>query len=391
MKTVGGLPVDLLRNKWFKALLWILTIFLVIWVGTKISFLFQPIKVMLALIFPPLIIAGIFYYFTLGIVDALQKRVKKRGLAVLIVLLAFVGILTLIITLIGPILVKQVTEFVTSIPNLVVELRDQTLNLRDQLMDNRFISNWVQHNTELFDEWTNEATSYIGTLFKSVSASVGTIFGVISSTVLIVVLVPFILVYMLLDGYKFPDSVVKLLPKGYEAETRNILHDMHVTVKHYVNGQVIVSLCVGLMSLIGFFISDIQYALLLALFCTVTNIIPYLGPYIGAVPAVIVGFIDDPIKALYAIITIVIAQQIESNLISPYVQGKTLKVHPLTIIIVLLVAGKIAGIIGVILAVPTYAVSKVVIQNIARIYRLRQQQFDLQTESSTIITDSSKS
>nr|WP_256442585.1 MULTISPECIES: AI-2E family transporter [unclassified Exiguobacterium] len=391
MKTVGGLFVDLLRNKWFKALLWILTIFLVIWVGTKISFLFQPIKVMLALIFPPLIIAGIFYYFTLGIVDALQKRVKKRGLAVLIVLLAFVGILTLIITLIGPILVKQVTEFVTSIPNLVVELRDQTLNLRDQLMDNRFISNWVQHNTELFDEWTNEATSYIGTLFKSVSASVGTIFGVISSTVLIVVLVPFILVYMLLDGYKFPDSVVKLLPKGYEAETRNILHDMHVTVKHYVNGQVIVSLCVGLMSLIGFFISDIQYALLLALFCTVTNIIPYLGPYIGAVPAVIVGFIDDPIKALYAIITIVIAQQIESNLISPYVQGKTLKVHPLTIIIVLLVAGKIAGIIGVILAVPTYAVSKVVIQNIARIYRLRQQQFDLQTESSTIITDSSKS
>lgn len=383
--------MDLLRNKWFKALLWILTIFLVIWVGTKISFLFQPIKVMLALIFPPLIIAGIFYYFTLGIVDTLQKRVKKRGLAVLIVLLAFVGILTLIITLIGPILVKQVTEFVTSIPNLVVELRDQTLNLRDQLMDNRFISNWVQHNTELFDEWTNEATSYIGTLFKSVSASVGTIFGVISSTVLIVVLVPFILVYMLLDGYKFPDSVVKLLPKGYEAETRNILHDMHVTVKHYVNGQVIVSLCVGLMSLIGFFISDIQYALLLALFCTVTNIIPYLGPYIGAVPAVIVGFIDDPIKALYAIITIVIAQQIESNLISPYVQGKTLKVHPLTIIIVLLVAGKIAGIIGVILAVPTYAVSKVVIQNIARIYRLRQQQFDLQTESSTIITDSSKS
>ncbi|VWX35041.1 AI-2E family transporter [Exiguobacterium oxidotolerans] len=383
--------MDLLRNKWFKALLWILTIFLVIWVGTKISFLFQPIKVMLALIFPPLIIAGIFYYFTLGIVDALQKRVKKRGLAVLIVLLTFVGILTLIITLIGPILVKQVTEFVTSIPNLVVELRDQTLNLRDQLMDNRFISNWVQHNTELFDEWTNEATSYIGTLFKSVSASVGTIFGVISSTVLIVVLVPFILVYMLLDGYKFPDSVVKLLPKGYETETRNILHDMHVTVKHYVNGQVIVSLCVGLMSLIGFFISDIQYALLLALFCTVTNIIPYLGPYIGAVPAVIVGFIDDPVKALYAIITIVIAQQIESNLISPYVQGKTLKVHPLTIIIVLLVAGKIAGIIGVILAVPTYAVSKVVIQNIARIYRLRQQQFDLQTESSTIITDSSKS
>ncbi|HAB33020.1 MAG TPA: AI-2E family transporter, partial [Exiguobacterium sp.] len=197
--------MDLLRNKWFKALIWVLVIFLVIWVGTKISFLFQPIKVMLALIFPPLIIAGIFYYFTLGIVDALQKRVKKRGLAVLIVLLGFITILTIAVASIGPILVEQVTDFATSIPTLVIELRDQTLNLRDQLMDNRFISTWVHENTDLFDKWTNEATSYVGTVFKSVSTSVGTIFGVISSTVLIIVLVPFILVYMLLDGYKFPD------------------------------------------------------------------------------------------------------------------------------------------------------------------------------------------
>ncbi len=118
--------MDLLRNKWFKALIWVLVIFLVIWVGTKISFLFQPIKVMLALIFPPLIIAGIFYYFTLGIVDALQKRVKKRGLAVLIVLLGFITILTIAVASIGPILVEQVTDFATSIPTLVIELRDQT-------------------------------------------------------------------------------------------------------------------------------------------------------------------------------------------------------------------------------------------------------------------------
>ncbi|MGL6102177.1 MAG: AI-2E family transporter, partial [Exiguobacterium acetylicum] len=158
--------MELLRNKWFKALIWVLMIFLVIWVGTKISFLFQPIRVMLALIFPPLIIAGIFYYFTLGIVDALQKRVKKRGLAVLIVLLGFITILTIAVASIGPILVEQVTDFATSIPTLVVELRDQTLNLRDQLMNNRFISTWVHENTDLFDKWTNEATSYIGTVFK---------------------------------------------------------------------------------------------------------------------------------------------------------------------------------------------------------------------------------
>jgi predicted PurR-regulated permease PerM len=131
--------------------------------------------------------------------------------------------------------------------------------------------------------------------------------------------------------------------------------------------------------------------LLLALFATLTNIIPFLGPVLGVIPALIVGFIQDPILAIYAIIVMTVAQQNDSHIMSPLVQGKTLDVHPLTIIIVLLVAGNIAGFFGVLLGVPFYAVMKVVILNIRRPYHLRPQKKMVITEEEktfdTIITE----
>ena len=166
-------------------------------------------------------------------------------------------------------------------------------------------------------------------------------------------------------------------------------------VQNYVHAQLIVAFFVGITSLIGLWIIGIDYAILLALFMMVTNIIPYVGPFLGAAPAVVVAFIQDPIKVLWVIVVIIIVQQIESNVISPLIQGKSLKVHPLTIIIVLLVAGNLAGIIGMLIAVPFYAVAKVVVQNIVRIYKLRERKHYLEAEQedmkqeSTIITDPS--
>lgn len=119
------------------------------------------------------------------------------------------------------------------------------------------------------------------------------------------------------------------------------------------------------------------------MFATLTNIIPFLGPVIGVIPALIVGFIQDPILAVYAIIVMTVAQQIDSHIMSPLVQGRTLDVHPLTIIIVLLVAGNIAGFFGVLLGVPFYAVMKVIILNLQRLYHLR-------TQKKMVITDEEK-
>ncbi|WP_026826513.1 AI-2E family transporter [Exiguobacterium marinum] len=378
------------ESKWYRALFWTLTIFLVIWVGTQISFVFEPVQVILALVTVPLIVAGLFFYFLVGIVDFLEKRLKgKRPLAVAITLIGLVLIFTIVFSSLGPVLGEQITSLVNAMPSIAKELQQQAFAVRDTLMQNEFLSRFMAQNDEVFRNLTTNITSYLGDLFGNIASSFGQVVGFVTSAVITIVVIPFMLLYMLLDGKRLPDAIVKLLPSNYEKETRHILHDMHETVRNYVNAQLLVAFFVGITSFIGLLIIDVDYAILLALFMMVTNIIPYVGPFLGAVPAVIVAFIQDPIKVLWVIVVIIIVQQIESNVISPLIQGKSLKVHPLTIIIVLLVAGNLAGIIGMLIAVPFYAVAKTVVQNIVRIYKLREREQYLESEEteSTIITE----
>lgn len=383
------------QNKWYRFLFWTLTIFLVILVGTEISFVFEPIQVILALVTVPLIIAGLFFYFLVGIVDFLEKRMEgKRPLAVGITLGGLVLIFTLVFSVLGPVLGEQISSLVNALPSIAKELQVQAFAVRDSLMQNEFLSRFVAENDDMFTEFTNNVTTYLGDIFGNIASSLGQFVGFITSAVITIVVIPFMLLYMLLDGKRLPDSIVKLLPSSYETETRKILHDMHMTVQNYVHAQLIVAFFVGITSLIGLWIIGLDYAILLALFMMVTNIIPYVGPFLGAAPAVVIAFIQDPIKVLWVIVVIIIVQQIESNVISPLIQGKSLKVHPLTIIIVLLVAGNLAGIIGMLIAVPFYAVAKVVVKNIVRIYKLRERKHYLEVEEeekheSPIITDPS--
>src|SRR5690606_25440673 len=116
------------------------------------------------------------------------------------------------------------------------------------------------------------------------------------------------------------------------------------------------------------------YALVLSLLSLFTNVIPFIGPLLGTIPAIIVGWIEDPVMVIKVLIVAVIAQQLEGNLVSPLVMGRQLKIHPLTIIVILLVAGSLGGFLGLLLAVPTYAVSKVVISHIYRLILLRRTQ-----------------
>ena len=176
---------------------------------------------------------------------------------------------------------------------------------------------------------------------------------------------------MLKDGHKLPGQIVKILPNTYRHEGVKILQDLNNTLSAYIQGQVIVSLFVGVGCYIGYSIIGLNYALVLGLVVAVANIIPYLGPFIGAAPAVIIALLDSPGKALLAALVVTVVQQIDGNFLSPLIIGKRLNTHPLTIILLLIGAGSFGGILGMILAVPTYAVLKAVTLNIIRLIKLR--------------------
>ncbi|MCS1351820.1 AI-2E family transporter [Mechercharimyces sp. CAU 1602] len=353
------------QTKFFHTLYALILLALLIYLGTKIDFIFLPIVVTFQTLFFPFLIAGLLFYLFRPIVVLLHQYRIPKALSILLIYLAFIGVVTLAVLLIGPVLQAQFTSLIERTPELIFDIEKQI----NHLQKNPWVIDIMKQIN--LEEYTQQASQYISDGLSTIGTNVASLIGVITNIVLAFVTVPFILFYMLKEGEKAPEQVLKLLPTNRRQAGRSILSDMDRAISSFIQGQVTVSFFVGTLALIGYWIIGLDYALLLALVMMFTNVIPYIGPFIGTVPALIVGFIDRPIMALYVLIVAVIAQQLEGNLISPLVMGKTLNVHPLTIIVVLLVSGSLAGFLGLLLAVPTYAVSKVVVSHVYQLWRLR--------------------
>lgn len=137
---------------------------------------------------------------------------------------------------------------------------------------------------------------------------------------------------------------------------------MSKTIAQYINGQVIECLFIAVFTSIGYLIIGQPYALLLGIVAGITNVIPYVGPYLGIFPSLLVAITIGPWQMLWVVVIVIIVQQVDGNFVYPNIIGKTLKIHPLTIIIILLAAGNIAGIPGMILAIPFYAIVRTVVE-----------------------------
>lgn len=342
-------------------------LFLIIYLGTLVQFIFRPIVVFVEALFVPFLLAGVLYYLFRPIVNLLHKQKLPKTLAIIIIYLAVVGLITLLVLLIGPILQKQVNSLVNNLPYLINEIRALII----QLQENDWINRFEWSETLSFDTLSANTTHYVNQAFNIISTNIAGLFSFITNVVVVFIIIPFILFYMLKEGEKAPNQVLKLLPEKQRIEGQKILGEMDVKLSSYIQGQILVSMCVGILMYAGFLIIDIEYSLILALVAMFTNVIPFVGPWIGTVPAVIVAIIHSPFMVLKVLIVIVVVQQFESNFISPQIMGKKLAVHPLTIILLLIVAGRFAGIIGMLLAVPTYAVCKVVVSHTYRLLKLR--------------------
>jgi len=345
----------------------ILLMLLIVFVGTRVSFLFEPIIVFASTLFFPILIAGILFFIFNPLVKLLEKGKVPRTLAILIPYIVFIGVVSGIVSFIGPIVTEQITDLVNNFPSYVNEFTQFIIN-----MSQTHWFTWVMEQDYVsFKQIEDTLTGYAKSLPENITTSFTAVLGVVTNITLTIITVPFILFYMLKDGHKLPSTAVKVLPSTYRHEGLKILQDLYETLAAYIQGQLIVSIAVGIGCFIGYTIIGLDYALVLGIVVAVANIIPYLGPFIGAAPAVIIALLDSPTKALLAALVVTIVQQLDGNFLSPLIIGKRLNTHPLTIILLLIGAGSFGGIIGMILAVPTYAVLKAVVLNVIRLIKLR--------------------
>jgi len=358
----------LTKKKFHYWLLQILIIAAIIYLCTKISFLFKPVAVLFSTLFVPIIITGFLYFLLNPIVKFLQKNKIPKTLAIIILYVGVIGIIILAIGSIVPMISKQVSELFSNIPKYA----DDAVKYFQYLNDTKQYK-WIMNQEYVkIEDITENLKAYAQTIPSNITNGIGSIISTMTNITITIVTVPFLLFYCFKDGSKFPEALSKFFPSSYRKEGLKIIKDTSETIAAYIQGQVIVALFVGTLSLIGYWIIGLDYALVMALVVAVTNIIPYVGPLIGGAPAVIIALFTSPTQALLVIIVITIAQQIEGNILSPLILGKRLDTHPATIIILLLVAGNLAGILGMILAVPTYAAVKTIVININRLLKARK-------------------
>ena len=167
--------------------------------------------------------------------------------------------------------------------------------------------------------------------------------------------------YLLYDFNKVNDNIKNIIPYSWKNNYEELVHRINTSLRSYVQGVLLVMLLVFITQCIGLTLAGIEAPILFALFCAVTDIIPYFGPYIGGVPAVIVGFTISPITGICVLISILVVQILENNFYQPLIMGHTMKLHPVTIMIGLLIFQDFFGIIGMVVATPVIACLKVLI------------------------------
>lgn len=350
----------MLQNRFLLNAAKIIAVLLMIYLATKISFLLNPLLKMVHIVLIPMIFSGFFYYSLRPLVNYFADRKVNRTLAILFVYFVLTALIALLGMVIWPILLHQVQTLTDNVPSLIEGFRSQV----EQLQHNRFLSMFASDKSD----WSTRLSGYLDNSVQAITDYTSQSLVMLSNFFLVAATVPIIVYYLLKEGERLPGILLHFVPRAYRKEGRNMLSDMDAALSGYIVGRIIVTSILSVMLYVGYLLVHLPYALLLAVISFLFNLIPYIGQFIGAVPVLIVAFIDSPVKALWILLVMVIIQMVEGNLISPHVYGMKLDIHPLTTILVLLIGGDLLGLVGILASIPIYMLLKILILYVYRLF-----------------------
>lgn len=279
-------------------------------------------------------------------VDRWAKYLTRPG-AVVAIFLSVFAIVTLIFSLI--------------IPPFVDQLRDFSLNLplyADQLSRSNnpaFIDSLVN----LVKENLNTISSQLSNVGANIlSKTAGVISGVVA--VITIIVLSF---YLLLEEEGVKKIYRGILPAEWHAPFSEITRKIAIKLGAWLRGQLVLMGAVGLLTTLGLLVIGHPYALTLGIWSGVTEVIPIVGPWIGAVPGIVVGLTDSPLQGFLALVVYLIVQQLENTVLVPKIMGKAVGLNPFVVIVAILVGGKLYGLTGVLLSVPLAAAISVIVDD----------------------------
>ncbi|MBM7569479.1 AI-2E family transporter [Paenibacillus sacheonensis] len=343
------------QGKWFRIGYGIIVALLIAYLASKVDFVFNPIKKVLAALFVPLLISGIFYYLFRPFVRLFSTKLPKT-LAILLVYVGAIGVCYLFFWMIWPPIRDQSINLVDNFPQIVDSVRTWI----ESLQQHEWLKEIGQKDALSSENITNKLTGSLDGLLNSVIGSVRGIFNLIMRFFFLLGLVPFMIYYLLSEGDKLPDRILRLLPDRYHRVVGGALKEIDTSIGSFILSKVLTSLLIGMLTFIGYMFIHVPYPLLLGMVAAITNFIPYIGPLIAFVPTAIVALTVSPMTVLLVGIVLIVSNQIEANVIGPRIIGKQMNVHPFTVMLLVIGASAIIGPFGMIIVVPVYAIIKIV-------------------------------
>ncbi|WP_353892554.1 AI-2E family transporter [Proteinivorax hydrogeniformans] len=304
----------------------------------------------------PLIVALIIAYILNPVVVFFQERKVPRGVSVLAIYIIIFTLLYILVARMVPIVSHEIDRLTHHLPNYTEDINEFIVDFNQQterIELPKGLEDSIEESLEALQDALINGFARLPEFGLSLAMGLFQVFMVLVLTF-----------YCLRDYYIFQKAFFKLLPANKRASFAKITHEIDESLGNYIRGIIIVCVMIGTTTYFGLLFLGVDYALTLGIFAGITNVIPYFGPWIGAIPATIIAFFQDPILAVKVVIVITIIQQIESQLVAPQVLGKKLKLHPVAVILSLIAGGTFFGIKGMILGVPVVAVFRIILRNI---------------------------
>jgi predicted PurR-regulated permease PerM len=284
------------------------------------------------------------------------SRFMPRGLAILLSFLLVVGLIVLAAIYLVPLVVEQLASLVSAVPEIANTVGQYLQNALDFLQNRGLLpSDPQQIISRIRDDAANAAQTVAGSVLSGAFGFVYSTFGFVVTLFGII----FIGAYLLVDVRRVEATFLRAVPHDYRHDAKTLWEAFGYSLSKYLGGLALVLAIQGAISAVGLFLLGVPYALVLGAVVSVMAVIPYLGAWISGTLAVIVALTVSPTTALLTAFLFLGIQQLEGNFLTPKIQGDTLHVHPILIFLAVIIGGGLGGIPGVIVAVPTSAVLRV--------------------------------
>jgi predicted PurR-regulated permease PerM len=313
---------------------------------------------------PAVALGGVALAIVLSFPVRALSHIMPRGLAILLTVVAMLGLISLGFFFLVPLLIEQLSTLVRTTPRIANSANQLLLEVINALNERQLVPGSDPEEfgrrlvTDLFDRAQNLTENLLRSILGFIPRAFNfgvTLFGIL-----------FVAIYLLVDVRKVKATFLRTVPAHYRHDARDLWEAFGESLSRYLGGLVFVVMIQGVLAAAALYLLGVRYAILLGVWVSITAIIPYLGAFLGGIPAVIVALVfgspnfeSSTTTAILTIVAYVLIQQLEGNFLTPRIQGQALQVHPILVLLAVIAGGELAGLAGVVFAVPTLAVFRV--------------------------------